>query len=284
MPAAHHPVMYRVGSAPDNAVIESWHSTLEIELRALEQQFATKARAWRWVAGWIEEYNHHRRRSALGMCSPIDFELASRLHIRHMSRRHETPAPAHRACPCPPRVHQRRAGTRRTRKRDRCLDVVVEVVHAHVVARVRFHKTDRYGRPCRIQPEARPDERVTRSGRGPAPRQGQVCGRQRCRPMPRLRSLHCPKRCTYRRGRRRVPSHLHSRYRRAVPQATRCAAVTSSSLTSIRRGKCSTAASNASLSTRVRPRLSTAGPDTAISTSRPAPSAAPNLDLSRCVG
>ena len=35
--------MGRPGSALDNAVIESWHSTLEFELRALEH-FATKAR------------------------------------------------------------------------------------------------------------------------------------------------------------------------------------------------------------------------------------------------
>ena len=36
--------MGRPGSALDNAVIESWHSTLEFELRALER-FATKAQA-----------------------------------------------------------------------------------------------------------------------------------------------------------------------------------------------------------------------------------------------
>jgi putative transposase len=44
----------------NNAVIESWHSTVEFELRALEH-FATKAQARRRVAGWIEEYNHQRR-------------------------------------------------------------------------------------------------------------------------------------------------------------------------------------------------------------------------------
>jgi putative transposase len=67
--------MGRVGSALDNAVIESWHSTVEFELRSLEQ-FATKAQARRRVAAWIEEYNHDRRHSALGMRSPIQFELA----------------------------------------------------------------------------------------------------------------------------------------------------------------------------------------------------------------
>ncbi|WP_256843099.1 IS3 family transposase [Ornithinimicrobium cryptoxanthini] len=67
--------MGRVGSALDNAVIESWHSTLEFELRALEH-FATKAAARVRVPAWIEEYNHDRRHSALGMISPIAYELA----------------------------------------------------------------------------------------------------------------------------------------------------------------------------------------------------------------
>lgn len=67
--------MGRAGSALDNAVIESWHSTVEFELRQLEH-FTTKAQARRRVAAWIEEYNHDRRHSALGMRSPIDYELA----------------------------------------------------------------------------------------------------------------------------------------------------------------------------------------------------------------
>ena len=65
--------MGRPGSALDNAVIESWHSTLEFELRRLER-FATKAQARAKVAAWIEEYNHDRRHSALGMLSPIAYE------------------------------------------------------------------------------------------------------------------------------------------------------------------------------------------------------------------
>ena len=69
--------MGRVGSALDNAVIESWHSTLEFELRRLEH-FATKAQARRVVAAWIEDYNADRRHSALGMASPIDHERALR--------------------------------------------------------------------------------------------------------------------------------------------------------------------------------------------------------------
>jgi len=65
--------MGRPGSALDNAVIESWHSTLEFELRALEH-FATRTAARARVAAWIDDYNRHRRHSALQMMSPVDYE------------------------------------------------------------------------------------------------------------------------------------------------------------------------------------------------------------------
>jgi putative transposase len=65
--------MGRPGSALDNAAIESWHSTLTFELLQLEH-FATKAQARRAVAAWIDEYNHDRKHSALGMRAPITFE------------------------------------------------------------------------------------------------------------------------------------------------------------------------------------------------------------------
>ena len=48
--------MGRPGSALDNAVIESWHSTLEFELRSLEH-FTTRAQARAAVAAWIDDYN-----------------------------------------------------------------------------------------------------------------------------------------------------------------------------------------------------------------------------------
>jgi putative transposase len=67
--------MGRPGSALDNAVIESWHSTLEFELRSLHQ-FATRAAARAAVAAWIEDYNSVRRHSALGMMAPVDYERA----------------------------------------------------------------------------------------------------------------------------------------------------------------------------------------------------------------
>jgi putative transposase len=65
--------MGRPGSALDNAVIESWHSTVEFELRRLEH-FTTHARARAAVAAWIDEYNRDRRHSTLGMQAPITFE------------------------------------------------------------------------------------------------------------------------------------------------------------------------------------------------------------------
>ena len=67
--------MGRPGSALDNAVIESWHSTLEFELRRVEH-YATRAAARAGVAAWIEDYNYHRRHSSLGRVSPVDYERA----------------------------------------------------------------------------------------------------------------------------------------------------------------------------------------------------------------
>lgn len=67
--------MGRPGSGLDNAVIESWHSSLEFELRSV-QHFVTRKQARVAVADWIQEYNQHRRHSALAMKSPIDYERA----------------------------------------------------------------------------------------------------------------------------------------------------------------------------------------------------------------
>ena len=107
--------MGRPGSALDNAVIESWHSTVEFELRRLEH-FATKTQARAKVAAWIEDYNHDRRHSALGMLSPIAYERSHTMPgpraggelLRHRAglrvRRIRTAArrgAAHRADPAP---------------------------------------------------------------------------------------------------------------------------------------------------------------------------------------
>lgn len=71
--------MGRPGSALDNAVIESWHSTLEFELRRTEH-FATRAAARAKVAAWIEDYNTRRRHSSCQMMPPAAYEqlLAAR--------------------------------------------------------------------------------------------------------------------------------------------------------------------------------------------------------------
>jgi transposase InsO family protein len=63
----------RTGQCWDNAVIESWHSTLEFELRSLEH-FATRAAARVKAAAWIEDYNTNRRHSACQMMSPVNYE------------------------------------------------------------------------------------------------------------------------------------------------------------------------------------------------------------------
>ena len=97
--------MGRVGSALDNAVIESWHSTLEFELRRLER-FATKAEARAKVAAWIEEYNHDRRHSALGMRSPIAYERSRATLDDPPSKRRDRPTSGY------PAWHRPRRGQR----------------------------------------------------------------------------------------------------------------------------------------------------------------------------
>src|SRR3954463_6157280 len=83
--------MGRVGSALDNAAIESWHSTLEFELRRLEH-FTTRAKARQAVAAWIEDYNHDRRHSALGMLCPVAYEQALRTRTAHQPGRPACPS------------------------------------------------------------------------------------------------------------------------------------------------------------------------------------------------
>ena len=71
--------MGRPGSALDNAVIESWHSTLEFELRRV-QHFTTSQQARTAVAAWIEHYNTKRRHTACQKMPPAAYEqlLAAR--------------------------------------------------------------------------------------------------------------------------------------------------------------------------------------------------------------
>jgi putative transposase len=67
--------MGRTGSALDNAVAESFNSTLQFELFA-HHHFTTRAAARRAVANWIDDYNRNRRHSTCAMLSPINYELA----------------------------------------------------------------------------------------------------------------------------------------------------------------------------------------------------------------
>jgi len=69
--------MGRTGSALDNAVAESFNSTLQFELLA-GARFATRAQARAAVAGFIDEYNHERRHSSAGRLPPVVYEARIR--------------------------------------------------------------------------------------------------------------------------------------------------------------------------------------------------------------
>ncbi len=72
--AGVRPSMGSIGDAYDNAMAESFFSTLECELLA-RYTFASQAEArlacFNYIEGW---YNPLRRHSALGYCSPLAFE------------------------------------------------------------------------------------------------------------------------------------------------------------------------------------------------------------------
>ncbi len=67
--------MGRPGFALDNAVIGSWPSALESELRSREH-FAARAAARARVPEWIHDYNRNRRHSACQMMPPAGCERA----------------------------------------------------------------------------------------------------------------------------------------------------------------------------------------------------------------
>jgi hypothetical protein len=69
--------MGRTGSALDNAVAESFHSTLTFELRS-RHRFATREQARRAVVAWLQEYNTDRLHSTNAMISPVDYENSVR--------------------------------------------------------------------------------------------------------------------------------------------------------------------------------------------------------------
>ena len=65
--------MGRTGSALDNAVAESFNSTLQFELLT-DNHFRTRAQARAAVAAWLEEYNTFRRHSTAGRLPPAVYE------------------------------------------------------------------------------------------------------------------------------------------------------------------------------------------------------------------
>ena len=65
--------MGRVGSALDNAMMESFFGTLQREL--LDQAWATRAELASAIFEWIEAwYNPNRRHTSIGDLSPVDYE------------------------------------------------------------------------------------------------------------------------------------------------------------------------------------------------------------------
>ena len=70
--------MGRTGSALDNAVAESFNSTLEFELLADAGNYATRVQARTAVAAFIDEYNNDRRHSTAGRLPPAVYEARVR--------------------------------------------------------------------------------------------------------------------------------------------------------------------------------------------------------------
>jgi putative transposase len=72
--AGIRPSMGSVGDCYDNALCESFFATLECELlerRPMRTQAEARMAVFDYIEGW---YNPHRRHSALGYLSPIEFE------------------------------------------------------------------------------------------------------------------------------------------------------------------------------------------------------------------
>jgi putative transposase len=75
--AGVRPSMGSVGDCFDNALCESFFATLECELlvrRRFRTQVEARMAVFEFLEGW---YNPHRRHSALGYLSPIEFERRS---------------------------------------------------------------------------------------------------------------------------------------------------------------------------------------------------------------
>jgi putative transposase len=85
------PSMGSVGDAYDNAMAESFFATLEREVlnrRSFKSHAEARMAVFEWIEGW---YNPHRRHSALGYRSPVNFE---RTHQQSRARMSELLPPS----------------------------------------------------------------------------------------------------------------------------------------------------------------------------------------------
>ena len=73
--------MGRVGSAADNAMMESCFGTLQLELldrRRWQTRAELASVIFKWIEGW---HNPHRRHSSLGDLSPVEYERRCRTAV-----------------------------------------------------------------------------------------------------------------------------------------------------------------------------------------------------------
>lgn len=72
--------MSRKGNCWDNAVVESFFSSLKIELDLIHGRYESRAQALREIAEYINVfYNHERMHSSLDYVSPVEYERATQL-------------------------------------------------------------------------------------------------------------------------------------------------------------------------------------------------------------
>jgi putative transposase len=110
------PSMGSVGDAFDNAMAEAFFATLECELidrRTWRTQAEARLSVFRYIEGW---YNPHRRHSALGYLSPVNFENHAHRLRSHDPRgfrvgplRTDRPRSASSGCDARERFRMRRA-------------------------------------------------------------------------------------------------------------------------------------------------------------------------------
>ena len=71
--------MSRTGDCWDNAMVESFFSSLKTELGLVHGSFDSRAQGWREIAEYIDVYyNHQRLHSSLDYVSPVDYERERR--------------------------------------------------------------------------------------------------------------------------------------------------------------------------------------------------------------